>query len=329
MKSKNNMNLFVKYLTNSMTEKEKIDFEKWLSDSSENKNQFLTVKKYWETSGKVFDKLEPNSQSAWNKVYKNTIGKKSVHINNNSYKLNKVIRIAATILLLISLGILGKYIFNKTQDYNNELLIYSSGDNIREIILADSTIVWLNTNSELKVMANYLKRNRKVNLSGEAFFNVAKNPEKPFLIKTDRTITKVLGTSFNIKETSNDIVLTVESGKVEFHELYRKRNGVYLTKGLKANYSKTTEIFNTSNNTNLNYLSWKTGKIEFKNTPLKIVCEQLSEIYAEKIICSVPLANKHCITGTFTNVSLEEILEVIELTINVKFIINKDTIVIK
>jgi ferric-dicitrate binding protein FerR (iron transport regulator) len=329
MKSEDNMNLFVKYLTNSLSENEKNAFEKWLSESPENKEQLLTIKKYWETSGKTFDSYEPDYDNAWDKIHRNTLGREIVNKNEKRFIPRKFSRIAAAILILITVGISGIYLHSIIQENKGKLLIYTSGKEVRELKLNDGSTVWLNINSELQVLPNYLKRNRKVKLSGEAFFDVAKNQKKPFIIKTDRTITKVLGTSFNIKETSNDIVVTLESGEVEFFELYRKRNGVYITKNGKANYSKTTKTINTSNNTNLNYLAWKTGKIEFKNTALKMVCEQLSEIYGKKIICSVTLVNKHSITGTFTNAPLEEILEVIELTTNLKFEISEDAITIK
>lgn len=328
MKSENNMNLFVKYITNSISENERIAFEKWLSESPKNRKQFLTIKKYWETTGKVFDSYEPDFENAWNKVYKITLGKKPVRKNEKRFTPRELIKIAAAILVLISLGISGIYIYNKIQDNNSKLLTYSSGKKVREIILDDGSTVWLNINSELEVLPNYIKRHRKVNLSGEALFNVAKNHKKPFIIKTDRTIAKVLGTSFNIKETGNNIILTVESGKVVFYDEHRRRNGAYLTKGEKATYSKTKQIISTSRNFNLNYLAWKTGKIEFKNTPLKMVCKQLSEIYGKKIIYPVSMTNKHSITGTFTNASLEEILEVIELTINVKFYTDGEIIIL-
>ena len=328
MKLENNMNLFVKYLTNSISENEKIVFEKWLSESPENKKQFITIKKYWETTGKAFDSYEPNFENAWKNVYENTLGKVIVRKNEKRFIPRKLIGIAAVILMLLSLGITGIFIHTKIQDNNSKLLTYSSGKKIKEISLVDGSTVWLNKNSELKVMPNYIKRNRKVKLSGEAFFYVAKNHEKPFIIKTNRTITKVIGTSFNIKETRNNIILTVIKGKVAFYEVYKKSKGINITQGEKATYSKTTRLINSSNNTNLNYLSWKTGKIEFKNTPLKMVCEQLSDIYGKKIIYFSNSANEHSITGNFTNAPLEEILEVIELTINVKFNIEGEKIIL-
>src|SRR5690606_9914983 len=90
----------------------------------------------------------------------------------------------------------------------------------KEVELPDGSVVWLNKGAKLSYLKGFKNfYDREVNLSGEAFFDVKPNAEKPFIIETANTATRVLGTSFNVKTNGENVAVSVFSGKVSFKEL--------------------------------------------------------------------------------------------------------------
>ncbi len=319
MKSEYFWDLAVKYLTKSASKKEISTFESWLSASQKNARQFEEIKKYWDASFNAFKNYNPDIEKAWQDLRHKTMNLQIKEKSRKVYFLRNLSKIAAVIILIIGLGFLIKLTVDKSKSINNQLVTYISNEDIKKVELDDGSIVWLNRYSELKV-ADFSQKRRRVMLEGEAFFEVQEDPRKPFLIKTNNTITKVLGTSFNIKELENEIIVTVSSGKVLFYKSNKKRNKIILAAGDQGVFNISTKKINAETNKNNNFLAWKTGIITFKNTSLIDICKQLSEIYNKNIIIPDTTFSDYTLTGNFNNAPLDEILEVIELTLDVKFI---------
>ncbi len=186
-----------------------------------------------------------------------------------------------------------------------------------QLTLSDGTRVYLNKNARLTYPKSFTGPTRAVSLSGEAFFEVAKNPEKSFLITSGAVVTRVLGTSFNVNASRKDSVLvTVLTGKVAVSEREKKEAQLSLTPGEIGIYHKG--IFSEAPNTDPNFLAWKTGILTFSNTPLPIVIRDLSSYYSQPIQLESKGLATCALTATFRQQSLEEVLSEMQLVLPIQ-----------
>ncbi len=320
MEQKINLDILIKYIKNISTTEEKKQVEKWINASKENKRQYESFLYYWNISKGSFTSFNPDIIEGWENISKAIFNKPS---SKPLRKLNYFIKIAASILILIGLGFGTAKMLNKNV-LLSEKIVYTSNDEIKQILLDDNTLVWLNKNSELIVSHSYNVSKRKVALKGEAYFDVERNPDKPFIVKTNKTITQVLGTSFNIKSNEKYVNVTVETGKVAFYKNFRKSGKVILEPGNEGIYSIDNNTIQKNGKVKNNYLAWKTKKLEFNNTDFNELCETLSEYYNITIITDSLPDNNLVLTSSFNNATLQEALEIIEFTLDIKFIETND-----
>ena len=161
---------------------------------------------------KIDNKQVFDRDKAWNK-FRKTIETDDLLLNK-SKKMFSIRNIAASIVLLIGLSVTVYVLFNNySQTQFTEI---SSADKIKEVLLPDGSQITLNQNATIKYPKEFSDNNRTVEFTGEAFFDIAKNTAKPFIIKTNKAEVTVLGTSFNILADEKDnITVTVKTGKVK------------------------------------------------------------------------------------------------------------------
>ncbi|MEL4309043.1 FecR family protein [Joostella sp. CR20] len=218
--------------------------------------------------------------------------------------------IAAVLVSVIGIGVLFQ-LFTNDIEYKE---IAALGE--RKIIeLSDGSKVFLNSGSTLTYTSAYNKRDRKVNLSGEAFFEVAHNKEKPFIVKTTHLQTRVLGTSFNINSypENKDFKVSVTTGKVEVTGSFK--DSVYLVKDeqIVFNVNRGTykkEFFESSDD-----IVWKDNVILFNDIPLESAIIKLEKWFDVNIMVNNEELNKHHINGKFINPSLNEVLESLQFSL--------------
>lgn len=307
-----NIELIEKVLSNKATTSEIEAFEAWLRESNENIANFQKFKKLWDNLDNVYDQQSFDKEAAKLKIQNAPMFRRQ----KNS-KTKKLIWISVAASLLIILGT--AFLLTRHSVFSGENVIkYVSNEQKKEVILPDGSHVWLNNHSQLSVPENFLKKQRNVKLWGEAYFEVKQDSVKPFSIKTYNTLTRVLGTSFNIKSdsTTDNVHIVVNSGIVSFRNISGKKKEVYLSAGDVASYNEETNKISKSVNHDLNYLAWKTGILTFTETPLQKVCQILEAQYHQKI--HTPLTTEeYKITGSFNNESLDNILTTIAITLDI------------
>jgi ferric-dicitrate binding protein FerR (iron transport regulator) len=194
--------------------------------------------------------------------------------------------------------------------------------------LADGTIACLNKNAALTYPKQFQKNTRDVSMKGEVFFNVVDKPEKPFIIKIDDFRAKVVGTAFNINASDQDTIkITVQSGKVLIYSIRKKQDQVLLTEGDIGIYCRSDQSISKFKNSDLNYLSWKTGILVFQNDNMKHVVKTLEEHYEIQIQVDNENINQCSLTSTFNNDSIEFVMEMIGITFGLD-ISQKDSVYI-
>ncbi len=242
-------------------------------------------------------------------VHKNSLNKKEAKIFKFIPKWTIAMPAAALILITVGLYFLGSSIlFQKNQtSYLNET------NSVQKILLEDGSIVWLNKNARLTYPKHFNEAKRKVSLKGEGFFDVAKNPDQPFVIGTDYATITVLGTSFNVNSNSKTTDVSVATGKVQVESL-TSSDKVYLHPGFSASatLSKITQ-FETSNK---NYLSWKTGIFTFNETSIEQAVQDLNKYYNKEIILKDEVSCS--LTANFDNADFNEILEIMQVTCDLR-----------
>ena len=319
-----NIDLVVKSFTGNLDIKEQEQIQAWLRESESNRLYYEKLRIIWERTNNSYQSEEFDES-----VAKENIRLKIQQLHSQKITLKRRYRIAAAASVLFLLG-LGAILFNALHPDKNNLMVYNSGNQVQEIILPDSSHIWLNENSTLQAPKVFSGNSRKVKLEGEAFFQVARNEAQPFKIKAGKTIIKVLGTSFDVKEEkkNGNVSVVVNSGKVAFYKTNSLQNDYILTPGTKGFYRSSDKKITLSSNTDLNYLSWKTGLLTFYNTPIGEVCATLSEFYKRKVTCTSG-HNNLSLTGSFQDEPLEDILNTIQLTLDVEVVFSENEILIR
>ena len=189
---------------------------------------------------------------------------------------------------------------------------------IEEVELSEGSRVTVNSNSKLTYPKNFEKDKREVKLSGEAFFEVAKDPSRPFIINAGDIRVEVLGTSFNVRayENQEQVEVTVSTGKVAVFALDNPEDRVVLVKGQKAIFYKSSTKIESTLNDNINFASWKTKEIIFEDTPMPDVIRIINEIYKSDLKLVGEQLKECPVTTTFDNQSLESVLKVLESTLD-------------
>lgn len=327
MKTEINIEQTIKYLNNTLNQEQKQAFENWLGESDENKKQYMKIKLYWDTSAKAFDDYFPDKELAWQKVQLRT-EKSNLRL---SFFSSKLLKIAAVLLIILAIGsIFFRYLLSDKYS-SDQMISYTSGDSIKKVELADGSVVWLNKNAELKAPEAFKENKRLVYLSGEGFFEVKTNAAQPFEVITGSTVTRVLGTSFIISQNNGNknVSIIVSTGKVAFFEKDNEENKLTLTPGEKGLYKAGNTTLEKENNTDPNFLSWKTGKLEFYKTPLSDMCKTLSKLYNVHFKIDEQKAKEYSFTGKFINKPITEILSITGETLNVKFKLEQNICIVE
>jgi len=162
-------------------------------------------------------------------------------------------------------------------------------------------------------------KTRRVELTGEGFFTVAKNNEQPFIVDLQRIQIKVLGTSFNAEAYPENPSITI--ALVEGNIQLQQQNGEDITDLLEmkpnnvAIFKQTENKLQWKTEDDLNkYIAWREGKIVFSNDPVNTVIQKLENWYNVDIELSDPFLKKYRFTGTFIDEPLEQVLTILNMT---------------
>lgn len=199
----------------------------------------------------------------------------------------------------------------------------------KTIRLTDGSRIDLNTNSTLTLKADFMKGSRQVSLEGEAFFQVAPNPDMQFVLSTEHADVTVLGTAFNVKSVAgeNIVEVAVTEGIVSFRGNDELQNeGVTLSKGDFAYWDQEQQEMYVESFGAENYLVWRTGRLVFDNMNLANVCVQLKRIYGAQCQFENRAFKRLILTAHLPDSGLENTLSAIAGSLNLNAEINQNMI---
>jgi len=195
------------------------------------------------------------------------------------------------------------------------IAVYVPKGEHRHVILQDGTSIYLGPNSSLRYPQQFSSDERKISFTGEAYFDVARNPQKPFLISLGEVELKVLGTSFNVMASpvAKEIKVNLDKGKVNVRSASSK-SVVPIVAGDYIVYSKRTKIIkkNIEGNDGSYYVNWKNNTIIFNNTDLPTVLKVLSSKFNIDFKIKNPSVSNFTYTIRLEKKSLNTILSDLE-----------------
>lgn len=267
-----------------------------------------------------------NTQAAWDKFNRKILESKPTR-----FMYRKMIGYAALFIFLLA----STFGIWHIAEQNRYQIIKTTGKGTQQLvhILPDGTTAQLHYGTSIKFPKKFDKHNRVVKLSGEAFFEVVPNAQKPFIVETDAALVKVLGTSFNVSAYKNEslVEVIVNTGSVELKQNNTNRqNRIILTAGEKGSLNKTSNNIEKVTLFNHNQLSWITGEIKFDFSALNDVVSTLEHAYGIRIVVENDVDLNQVITATFKQQKPDYILGVVALTLNLQIqISDQNTYVIK
>ena len=320
-----NEDRIVRFLSGDFTAREKEEFEIWMNKGPRNRKIVEEFKKIWDHSENIksfqpVDKIEDWQTIRKRINFENGKSSTPVFLKKNMIRF---LRAAAVIVILLGIGILARQFIFKPP----EMILVSTGDSKKEIILPDGSSVFLNKFSELKYPGRFQRNRRQVDLKGEGYFDITQDPDRLFRINVNsHAIVEVLGTSFNLKSDTTDgsVDIHVINGKVTFFTPDTKTNKTILTKGEQAFLRKGAISVTESLDTN--FLSWKTGILNFNDERIENVFAELTKFYNKEFKLKNKGENDFRLTSRFDNQELESVLEEIKLVLKLDYTLNADTI---
>jgi len=315
--------LMSRYLTNEITLEETDELLKWIDEDPKRVELLQQLQNDWGKSDVYSEADEAfDTHVAWQKV--------SSRIDQSIQKPKSKVRylywakIAALFLIVLNFGWFGFRYYNNHQvvEIVNQLAV------AKEVVLPDGSQVWLNSGSKLSYQKGFVNFDeRAINLDGEAFFEVKPNPEKPFIIETQGTETRVLGTSFNVKSFGGEVAVSVFTGKVSFKALKASLE-LLLLPGEEGVFSKNQSLRKVHYE-NQNFMFWKDQKLDFSNERLDEVLSVIASVYGVTFKVLNPELKQKQLTTSFHKLPFVEVKTILEVILDTEIEKAGDVYVVK
>lgn len=291
--SKLNEDIIIRYLENRCSEEDFVLINEWMKESDENAGELFRMEEIYQLGKFPFEEENLVAKA------ERRLGRRLEQENQKRqevFKLKSVLRYAAAIVGVIVLAAGLAYWFRNKAE---ELVVASAAHGqVREMLLPDGTKVWLNQSSVLKYPRAFEGKERHVYLDGEAYFEVARNHEKPFTVKSQAMDVRVLGTSFNIKcRPDNSFAeTTLVEGEVEVKDKSDKGR-ITLLPGQKAVLNRVTGRMQVKQVDPKMEIVWHNDLIPFEKSSIFQIAAALERFYGVKIILSPDVDSTNTYSG--------------------------------
>jgi transmembrane sensor len=320
---KNREILITRYLTGEANPDEIVELQKWLGNSRDNLLYFQQIKNVWDNSEQVPVEKMTSAYKAFN-----MISKKVNFISPSTSFWNYWKKIAAVLLIPLILGNLLYFSFSSKNRFTHQEPVYNelfAAFGTRSALkLSDGTSVWLNSGSSIKYPDRFIGNKRTVFLKGEAYFEVESNPKKPFIVETSSLRVKATGTKFSVSgySSADEAEVTLVSGKVEVSLTEDKKNIKNSKLDMNQHFSlnRADGTISIVDGDTYKYISWKDGKLVFRNDLLSSVAKKISQVFNIDIEIKGDELQNYRFRATFQDESLAEILKLLKMASPIDYI---------
>lgn len=323
--------LTTKFLDGEINDNELIIFKSLLEKDAELRRIFDQENELWQGINIYIKHDYYKTDEGWNSI-SSKLGINNVK-NDSIFIISKrkflTLAVAAVVVCLMTIGGVSFWL-KESQSVKQSSEVWttiSTNEGEKAIIyLADSTQVIINSASTFKYTSNYNENERIVKLSGEAYFNVHTNPEKPFVVQLNNMAVSATGTKFNVLSYPNEgrIETTLEEGKIQI--AIEGSETINVKSGQQVVYFVKTGKINLRDVATETYTSWKENKLRLIDTPFE---EALRKI-ARRYNVSFEIRNSDLLdlkyTATFIDESIGEVMQVLQTISPISYEINNRTV---
>lgn len=298
------LNLIIDRLTGTISEDSDLCLQEWIHASDENSRYFKNMELLWHSMEVVHEGEQYDSDRAF-LLFKQRIETENTINTRKSFTLKKVLSYAAILISFITLNCLIHQYYIHPSDQNilrlSEIAVPNGSKT--KLTLQDGTKVWLNAGSKIQYDSDFGKKNRLLKLSGEAYLEVAKDENCPFIVDAGEIKVKVLGTCFNVRayKDNEEIKVALLRGSVEMET----NNGDMLRLVPKdiAHFNTQTKETGICHNTGCsqNCIGWIDNKFIFNGESFEQITKILERTFNVKINIHRESIKKRCFIGDFVN----------------------------
>jgi ferric-dicitrate binding protein FerR (iron transport regulator) len=339
MRKNIDLDLILMYLEGDCSEADEKKVLEWKNNSEENRKEFELLKNLWDTHDLTLPKVDVEKSL---EVVKQRISKFADHTETqtlkvfrirhkkkvsqviNSFTMPGYVKTAAVILILFS----GIYFLSQLFENNLMKEVIVKNKELKEITLSDGTEVELDAGSSLKYPEKFEDDKRAVFLSGEAYFKVTSDRQIPFIVHTNIAEITVLGTKFNVRawDQTNKVAVVVVDGKVSLRNDNVNNRGVIISAGQISVLDENGLLSNPVDTDTELHLAWLNREYYFQSVPLGEVLDQLERWHDIEFSLPVDSYAANHITVNLENKPIEDILDLISLIMNFKYVMNGNTV---
>lgn len=326
--------LIALYLSKNASVYEKEELERWVNASAENKEVFKHLHDAWLSSTQT--PLTPEMTKLRDQIWYNGITQesKTKHVIHREIDWSYWSKVAAIfIFLLMGAGVFSILVINYTPSQVTESVAWLKVENPngrRTVhMLPDGTKVWLNSASSLTYPEKFSDSVRSIKLIGEAFFEVAENKKKPFLVEAAGTQTQALGTSFNIFSYPEDdtVKIALLEGKVRVQSSDHIQT-VILSPGEELITSRDNNLFYRRPFDYVKTFGWKEGILNFDGTDFYEFCKIIERWYGVQVKFEGNPPTDWQIRARYKNEDLRHVLRDITFNKNINFTLTKNKVLL-
>lgn len=320
--------IIIRFFDQTISSNEKKQLHDWLKESEQNRKEFLEMHDIWASSALINKKF--NAEKAMEVFIENM--KKLDDSQRKHKKLKRFIQlasgVAATIALLFYINYADR-LRDSVESRDNYTHVVKAQQSKERIVLPDGSVVWIDKGSVLSYSDRFNKQTRGVKIEGKAFFDVAKDKNRPFIVDLGEDKIKVYGTSFNVRNLmkESDVEIVLLTGRVGL-ELSGIKKNIMLKPNERVVYSKVSKDSHIEKVDASKFNIWTQDKLTFDNNTLSNVIPCLEIWYDVTIDCPEDLANNTRVSFTILNETKEQMLKVLALVAPVDYTVKDNHIFI-
>ena len=340
--------LLVHYLAGESSAEESRKVERWINATSQNRREYENIKEIWECSASQPDFGEKffDADGDWQQLkdelrLDKTQGTSTSSSSSIDYDVSRnrfwpsVFRAAAVVLIAALIGIVAYQNWTLFDEEPVEPALREISTALAQrvnLTLSDGTRVLLNAGSTLRLPETFEANKREVYLQGQAFFNVEKNPDRPFIIHSGDVETRVLGTSFSLRAYpgEQEITVAVKEGRVSFKAADTTTGQqVILSPDELGRFDLSASRIESQPVDDMAlYLGWVDGYLKFKETPLEDVAVELERRYGVQIRFKDEGLKSLSLTALLKSRSIKNVLDVISTSLNIRYQLHENEVVL-
>ena len=302
-------NLIALYYSGEADEQEKQELLAWVEQDPENRQYFYDAGKLWRGVART----EIDTEAEW-RAFRDRLTRMGERRQQAFLRRRMTMRLAVAAAVLVAV------VFGVTVISFLRPVSFATAGVPGEVVLPDSSRVYLNAWSTLKYPRHFSGKTRRVALSGEGYFEVTRDALHPFTVQAAGALIRVLGTSFNVMayDTTAMVEVVVNTGRVALSPEKDHDKTVVLEPGNKGVFDPAKGKLTKTENTDVNYLAWKTRRMVFDNEALSVIVQTLNRVYHTDIVIESGGAGACRVTATFDRLSLDAVLHILESTLGLE-----------